>query len=77
MKKVLNWIKTTILVAIWILIILLYSIYMKILLQIELVLSYLTGWIDWIISRSMKFFRRSIRSLQRFMLEVIRTIIYR
>jgi len=77
MKKVLNWIKTTITVIIWILIVLLYGIYMRILLEIELLLYYLTKWIDWIIKRSMKFLRRSMKSLQVFVLEILNSIIYR
>jgi len=77
MKKVLNWIKTTITVIIWILIVLLYGIYMRILLEIELLLSCLTRWIDWIIKRSMKSLRRSMKSLQVFVLEILNSIIYR
>jgi len=66
MKKVLSKIKPTINIVVWILIILLYGMYIGILALINIILSYLTKYfqlakqrIDWIVSRSMKFFRRS------------------
>ena len=76
MKKILNSILSIILsisnllinilnVIKWAIIIVLYAIYIGSLFCIELSLSYITKWIDWMIHRSMKFFRRSIRSFAR------------
>jgi hypothetical protein len=77
MKKVLNWLNATLDVIVWIIIMILYVLYMETLLRTELILSYLSKWIGWIIERSIKFFRRSIKSLQKFTLETIHNIIYR
>ena len=42
-------------VVVWIFILLVYAIYNDILLLLELLLSYLSKWIGWIIGRSRKF----------------------
>ena len=46
-------------VVVWIFILLVYAIYSGILLLLEILLSYITKWIDWIISRSTSLLRRS------------------
>jgi len=68
-----KWLDT----AIWITIILLYMIYNSILLLSELILSYIVKWISYVKRRSIEIFRRSIKSLQMFILEVINSIIHR
>lgn len=84
MKKVLNWIKTTITVIVWVLIILIYGIYNTIIVVVEsiilsiiLLFSGIDKAIRLIIYRSMKFFHGSIKSLQMFILELVNSIIHR
>jgi hypothetical protein len=77
MKKVLNWLNAALNIAVWIIVIVLYELYNTAILLLEIVLSYLSKWIGWIIKGSTKFFRRSCKSLQKFILEIIHSIIHR
>jgi len=67
MKKYFKQLNKFLDVVIWALIMLLYAAYMCIFLNISLLLSYLTKWINCIINGSMQFFRRSYKLLQKEM----------
>ena len=59
MKKLLNWLNKALNIVVWIIIIVLGELYYGIILLVELILSHLIWAIEWIVSRLIKFFRRS------------------
>ena len=59
MKKLLNWLNKALNIVVWIIIIVLGELYYGTILLVELILSHLIWAIEWIVSRSIKFFRRS------------------